>query len=49
MCERGAICKFLLMREVLPSVLTPLHWLEALALPSPPALLAPAKSKENKK
>lgn len=45
MCERGAICKFLLMREVL----TPLHWLEALALPSPPALLAPAKSKENKK
>lgn len=37
------------MRELLPSVLTPLHWLEALASSSPPTLLAPAKSKENKK
>lgn len=29
LCRRGAICKSLLMKGLLPSVLTSLHWPEA--------------------
>lgn len=49
-CKRGAICKSLLMKELLPSVLSPLRWPGSVGRDagssSQPASTAPAKNRE---